>query len=450
MRMLARGVASGFMAMALLSTGCDSGGTDGATSSAVSFKPPAPPPPSEGQLYLNFGDLGVALSDSSLGSGANDVLSIGSSIYVAGSFRTLPDTGRWKVEKRDAATGAVDKRFGGGVAPLGSVVRLAADQESLYVAGGELLGFHPDGQPDVAWRVEKRKLRSGVLDRTFGLDGVLTLNFSPFNDWCRSLIVDGADLYLIGDDSSHQDPQGATALQWRIEKRSALTGAPDVNFGNGGAITIYEEPLPGDSFNAQPYDAVLLDGSLVIVGRENRQWRIEKRDRVNGALVFGFGVGGVVNRDPGGNPDEARRVVSDGVFLYVAGNQYGPDGQAWRIEKFLADTGATETTFGANGVVTPLETSANTGPSAMVEVAGSLYVGGIHSPVEDPANPHWTLIKLQTIDGSPASTFGSGGILDIDPSAGPDFLNGLATDGQALYIVGTQNDNQWRIEKRAR
>ena len=267
---------------------------------------------------------------------AQDVLSVGSSIYVGGSFRTWASgdtTGRWKVEKRNAVTGALDTKFGGESAALGTVVRLAADQESLYVAGGEFLGVHPDGQPDYAWRVEKRKLRSGALDRRFGHNGVLALNFSPFSDWCRGLIVDGPDLYLIGDDSIHQDPQGTIALQWRIEKRSASTRAARPRFRHRGSHHDLRGALARERLCRQPYDALLLDGSLVIVGSENGHWRIEKRNRINEALDADFGPGGVVIRDPAVNFDEARRIVSDGTFLYVAGTQEGFDGSGMENRK---------------------------------------------------------------------------------------------------------------------
>lgn len=451
MRIACSTLARSLLALILLSAGCDG---DGDPAPAVAALKPVPPaPPAESEFYPNFGNGGVVLSDLSVGTGQPDaVIHLGSSIYVGGSFRAFSSgetMGRWKIEKRDAATGDL-QRFSTGTGPFGTITAMAVDADALYAAGIEHVAFTPEGTVDSAWRVEKRRLRTGAVVRGFGNEGVLTLDLSPGPDLCRGILVAGDDLFLIGEDASFQVPTGPVNLQWRIEKRSATTGALDPTFGNGGVAIFYNGPGPAGAFSAEPRDLLVLGNSLFVAGTESGRWRIEKRDRTTGALDPAFGTGGVVTRDPGFNLDEARRISTDGTFLYVAGTEEYVDGRAWRIEKFSAQDGATVAAFGVDGVLHPLPKSYNTEPHAMVQIGGALYIGGAHADSEQFLDLRWALIKLQTSDGILVSSFGTNGVLDTNPSARVDHINGLATDGTALFIAGAQDDFTWRIEKRAR
>ena len=444
--------ARSILILVLAVAGCDG---DVSSDPAEAQKAIASPP--AGELYPKFAVGGVSLSDAAIGSGsATDVLSKGTSIYVGGSFRTFASgdsSGRWRIEKRNAGSGSLIRKFMSNVStdlPLGTVTRLAADQDWLYVAGIEYLGS-TDGLPNFAWRVEKRNLVSGKRAPAFGDNGVLFLDYSPNVDICRAIVLQGPNLFLIGEDQIPFDIAGPVRQQWRIEKRSAETGALDPVFGNGGVVTYYQDPGPGNGFFVETRDAVVVGASLFVAGTEGGQWRIEKRDLVTGALDPAFGAAGVVTRDPSLNPDEARRIISDGSFLYVAGFEATlGSGRRWRIEKLNAVTGGLDPSFGTGGSVLPLPEGVNTQPTSIAMVGGDLYVAGIHSSMDQILDLHCIVLKMNVSDGGLSSTFGSGGIVDVNPTSGIDWLNGLATDGSALYLAGVQNDAQWRIEKRAR
>lgn len=218
---------------------------------------------------------------------------------------------------------------------------------------------------------------------------------------------------------------GCNGEQWHIERRSTADGVPVDMFGDNGVITYdHTSTTTGQSDRAE---AVAVDGStsgyIYVAGYEtvasgtlselNTRWRIMKLSKTNGALVSGFGTGGVITRDLGqgnGKNDYATALFLDTTnnALYIAGEDSSPsvDGTQWRIEKRNATTGAL--------------------------CDGSLVDG---SPI--------------CIDGQ----FGSGGVVTSNPSTGNDKPSAISIDVDYgyIYISGQQNlgnDPQWRVEKR--
>ena len=89
-------------------------------------------------------------------------------------------------------------------------------------------------------------------------------------------------------------------------------------------------------------------------GPGNCQWRIEKRNLSDGALVVGFGTGGVVTNNPSGRTDWAGFIAIDSTYMYVTGYDESPGAgnEQWRIEKRNLSDGALVVGFGTGGVVT--------------------------------------------------------------------------------------------------
>ena len=103
---------------------------------------------------------------------------------------------------------------------------------------------------------------------TFGVDGLLSMDFGPGADEATVLVVDGNALYVAG-------MVRTSAPEWRIEKRSLDSGALVPGFGAGGAVT----SAPGVLIDAVTVLAV--DGaSLFVAGMDHAtggRWRVEKR-----------------------------------------------------------------------------------------------------------------------------------------------------------------------------
>jgi hypothetical protein len=135
-------------------------------------------------------------------------------MYLAG-FDSVPGDREWRVEKRNLSDGALVGAFGtGGVVNVDmgsgydSANALSLDGAYMYLAGDD---YSTNG----AWRIEKRLLTTGALDSGFGTAGVVTSNPSSNEDRAKGIVLDSTYIYVVGDDSS----VGVTDSQWRIEKR---------------------------------------------------------------------------------------------------------------------------------------------------------------------------------------------------------------------------------------
>ena len=86
-------------------------------------------------------------------------------------------------------------------------------------------------------------------------------------------------------------------------------------------------------------------------------------------------------------------------------------------------------------------------PLAMVEVAGALYVGGMHAFNETLSDIRWTLLKMQTLDRSSGRLVRRGRRSRSESRRGRDFLTGLASDGQASSSSGPRPNIEWKIRE---
>jgi hypothetical protein len=86
--------------------------------------------------------------------------------------------------------------------------------------------------------------------------------------------------------------------------------------------------------------AITIDSTyMYVVGYDslsgNVQWRVEKRNLSDGALVSGFGTGGVVTSNPSTSMDSASAIAIDSTYMYVVGFDESAGNRRWRIEKRL-------------------------------------------------------------------------------------------------------------------
>ncbi|MEQ9365922.1 MAG: hypothetical protein RIF32_16890, partial [Leptospirales bacterium] len=223
----------------------------------------------------------------------------------------------------------------------------------------------------------------------------------------NAIVISGDAIFIAGSTSA-----GGSGA-WRIEKRSRLTGALDSAFGSGGVVA--SDPNPGQ--NDELNDMILVGGSLCAIGIGRptglARWRIEKRSAATGALDSGFGAGGTVIQDPAPAEDDFLYSVvpdSSATAMYLAGSSdVGAGFQQWRIEKRALATGVLDPSFNGTGVVT---IAAGGGTQSriydMARDGTALYVaGGFRA-----ANVLWRASKLSLVDGSPMTAFDGDGHVD--------------------------------------
>jgi len=74
-----------------------------------------------------------------------------------------------------------------------------------------------------------------------------------------------------------------------------------------------------------------------------------------------------------------------------------------------------------------------------------LYVAGLD---HTSGTGSWRVEKRRLDDGELVPSFGEGGVLAVDPTAGWDGIHAILADGRSLFLVGNA-DGELRIEKRS-
>ncbi len=309
-----------------------------------------------------------------------------------------------------------------GPAVGGNPVAIILDVDAIYIAGIADAGGNRD------WRIVKRRRSTGELDTSFGNNGEITSSPSGADDFLRDLAFDGTYLYLAGTDQVPGSPQ------WRVEKRSAATGALVDGFSSGGVFTF--DPVPGQNDNLN--DIVLAGDYLFLFGSEStggtaQQWRVERRSALTAEVDSSFATGGSFVQAAGnGTQSQAYSGIYDASFLYVGGGQRAATVD-WRTEKRDLITGALVTGFGVGGQVDQTPSGGLDEVHHLALVTDSVVASGF---VTQPS-AHGRVDRYSTADGSLVSEFNGTGTVEVDVSGGSDAYNDMHSNGQFLFLAGT-------------
>lgn len=227
----------------------------------------------------------------------------------------------------------------------------------------------------------------------------------------------------------------------RIEKRALTDGSFVAAFGTNGAITI--------SSNDQ-IAALATDGtSLFVVGTTYDpvnfvfNWRIEKRSVTDGALVAAFGSNGVLQFAPGSSSGELLDVIMDGTSFYLVGSdEQNPGDPQWRVEKRSKANGSLIAGFGTGGVLQRNPSAGNdTAYAAILDSSGLFVVGGNSAP-----GFFGQILKCDITTGAPIAGFGTSGVITM--ATGTD-AHSIALDATGIYVGGNDvSAGAPRVEKR--
>lgn len=169
-----------------------------------------------------------------------------------------------------------------------------------------------------------------------------------------------------------------------------------------------------------------------------RKWRIEKRSKLDGALVSGFGTGGFINESTITAGSEPRDIIVDGQYIYIVGYEENGGGDFWRIEKRDITTGNLDSNFGSSGIVNyNIIVTAGDYADAYTIISDSTYIytGGIL--VSNGLADSRIEKRLKT-NGNLVTSFGSpNGYLHFNgPGSGNSFLKSISIDSNYIYAVG--------------
>ena len=317
---------------------------------------------------------------------------------------------------------------------------MAIDSTYMYLAGYDSSGI------DNEWRLEKRNLSDGELVTAFDSDGIVTNDPSTGADQIFAIAITSDTIFVAGYDLA------AGAGQWRIENRDIADGSLMTAFDSDGIIQ--NNPSAGIDI----IYAMEIDDSFIYLGGYDLaagagQWRIEKRDIVDGSLVTAFDTDGIIQYNPASDIDQITAIDVDSSYLYITGFEDDDTG-VWRIHKYDIITGATTTAFGTNGVIR--ETLAATGierPQAIAVDGDYLYIAGYDN---EAGNSQWRIEKRNKTTGAlcdgvgncAAGAFDTDGIVQINPTTAADIIFALTIDSSYLYLAGAAGAGAWRVEKR--
>ncbi len=198
------------------------------------------------------------------------------------------------------------------------------------------------------------------------------------------------------------------------------------------------------------------DNYIYLVGHDglsgDYQWHIQKRDIVSGETVPAFDNDGIIQINPNVSADDkAFALAIDTEYMYITGYDQSGALSQWRIEKRNIITGAPVNAFDSDGVV---ESDPTAGPDEVhtIEVdTNYIYIAGYDAAIYP--NSQWRIEKRDIETGALVNGFDSDGVIEEDYSSNRDEINSIAIDENYLYLAGYDEysgygNHRWRIEKR--
>ncbi len=324
--------------------------------------------------------------------------------------------------------GTLDTSFGGGDGwatadfgsyELGNAVVLQADGKIL-VAGDTGVGIEIDF-------AVARFSDSGVLDTTFGSDGLATANFGAWDVGRRAAMQADGKILVTG--VSYDDSSG---VQLMALARFTSNGVLDNFFASGGLAT-----YGAGYFDDSAYDVALqADGKILVAGNSSGEFFVA-RYTTAGVLDTSFGGGdGLATADFHLDGEAGVAVQPDGKIV-VAGH--------FAVTRLTVD-GEIDTTFGNGGLATV--NLVGRVDDVALGLDGKILVAGFRS---DPSGSTFAVVRLDGYDsifvegtgGDDTITVGPGtqlgtvkvtinGVMS-DNLDGPVFIDGL--NGSDSYTV---------------
>lgn len=272
----------------------------------------------------------------------------------------------------------------------------------------------------------------GALDPAFGTAGVVITptppSTAPENADLNAVALQGDGKIVVG---GRVHPSTAQSTTFAVARYGA-DGSLDSTFGTGGVVTT-DFNLDGEGVHGL---AIQPNGKIVAAGEAGGVIALA-RYNPDGSLDPTFGSGpipGTVESDviTGGN--EGVALQPDGKIV-VAGGFYD-----LAVARYNAD-GSLDTSFGSGGVVLTARSDFEYGTAVALTPDGEIVVAGSRSNSLPDSGPDRSfVVERLKPDGSPDSSFGSGGIATATVGAW-DFGYGLAVQPDGKILIGGASES---------
>jgi uncharacterized delta-60 repeat protein len=383
-----------------------------------------------GTLDPKFG-TGGTVTTIFTGAGSPVMLPIGAAqqasgdIVVLSEFDLVEDEGTQIGLTRYTAAGQLDTTFG----TQGSTIT----NFSSFTFDPFAFALEPSGKILVAGTVSgtdtfglAQFTANGVLDTTFGTDGVATA-FAGGADFPSAFLLQPNGQILMGgfQDGGRHSPGSLSLVRFNSN------GALDPTFGTAGISLVTPAPI----LSPQAL-ALLSNGDYLAVG-ENGDAQVGTVVELSstGELLSGVIAGTLTASSPLAGLEPFPTIFeSNGDYLVAQPHcEGGSDcrGTNTKVSRFI-ETGTLDTTFSS----TPFGFGGfhNTPQALAVQSNGQVVVGGVELA---EVGPNFGGIALLDTNGDLDTTFGSGGTLTVDNNVTALLID---TNGDILAIEGTGND----------
>jgi uncharacterized delta-60 repeat protein len=319
---------------------------------------------------------------------------------------------------------------------------------------------HGSYRPRLEALEDRSLLSAGALDPTFGSGGIVTTALNKYNDQAYgALLQPNGNVIAYGD---AQTSGGGSYIDNFGLARYTPPGTLDTTFGSRGVVitsfpmyTIQKVKYVGSDYVQAA--ALQSDGKIVAAGRERDLVRYNS----NGTLDTTFGSGGVAiypMRLSGIGPSNWYStnavLIEPNGDIVVGGTIIGSDGQQGALLRYTP-SGTLDPTFGSGGEVVVPESGVQ-GSTRYIEALalenGELVAGGRDTvgTLPHPQPQPWALFRY-TLDGTLDTSFGSGGVVSIQPGT-DNVLKSLLVqpDGRIVAVGSAVNSASQRIWALAR
>jgi uncharacterized delta-60 repeat protein len=381
------------------------------------------------------GAVAVQLDGKIVVAGRTDEEGAGTGDFIVSDFAVI----------RYNPDGSLDTSFGnGGKARAGisglddhaTAVALQADGKIVVAGNSERLIPTSPGSADATISSDfaaARFLANGSVDTTFGTGGVVRTDLGDDDRVAGLALQPGGQIVLAGETSSR-----ATRTDFALV-RYTPDGSLDASFAGEG------KDLIDFTASGQDMAAALVrqsDGKILVAGSTRGRVTYEDdfallRFNADGSPDASFGKGGKLVNDwslPTSAPITALAVQPDGKVITAGAGLVGittNGGSGFVVSRYNAN-GTVDRTFGNRGIVLFTSSSASFNPFAVagvvlqadgkIVVAGTAQVNGYWEGQDGRFDRDIVLVRYNP-DGSADTTFGDGGMVDLNFVPNPGFGN---------------------------
>ena len=254
----------------------------------------------------------------------------------------------------------------------------------------------------------------GSLDPTFGSGGVTATSFGSTDDVPTTVSVLGNGEILVAGTATTP----SVGSEFAIAEYTAA-GTLDTSFGNGGQMLVSFSPTVGtltnDVLHAMTVAAngtIYLGGSSDTAGAGNTDFAVAALS-ASGALVTGFGKGGVITADLAGGNDVINSLAVQSNGDVVAAGAATVNGISEVALARFDTSGTLDKKFGDKGIVTDAAGSVyDSASSVVVQPKGQIVIGGLTAGGSGSSLTTDFLLQRFTSTGRLDHSFGNGGTVD--------------------------------------